>query len=231
MWAALRAKCLTSDSARWRCRLNTTIRGEALGDETVDHGAGPAAGAEDHGLAGHLLLADEAVEGHPEARHVGVVADQPLALAGDRVDRAGRVRLLGQAVDQRDDLLLVGDRDVRAEERRRRAARRSRRRAPSAGDPTARRWRRCRGRRRPPAASRPTANGRPDGRSGPRAWSCSHPFEFREEAGVRDRRARRCVDRRRPPGDETRDGERHRQPVVVEAAGSARRSAVSARRS
>ncbi len=90
--------------------------GEALGDQPVDHGSRAAAGTEDDRLAGHLLLADEAIEGDPEARHVGVVADQPLALPGDRVDRAGGVGLLGQAVDQRDDPLLVGDRDVRAEE-------------------------------------------------------------------------------------------------------------------
>ena len=42
--------------------------------------------------------------------------DQPLALAGDRVDGTGRRRLLGEAVDHRDDPLLVRDGDVRAEE-------------------------------------------------------------------------------------------------------------------
>ena len=89
---------------------------EALGDEAVDDGPGAAAGAEDDRLARHLLLADEPVEGDLEARHVRVVADQPLALAGDRVDRAGRVRLVGQAVDHRHDPLLVRDRDVGAEE-------------------------------------------------------------------------------------------------------------------
>ena len=44
------------------------------------------------------------------------MADQPLALAGDRVDRAGGVGLLGQPVDHRDDPFLVRDRDVGAEE-------------------------------------------------------------------------------------------------------------------
>ena len=137
---------------------------EALGDQPVDDGAGAAAGAEDHGGARHPLLPDEGLEGDAEARHVGVVADEALALAGDRVDGAGGVRLLGQAVDEAGRLLLVGDRDVRPQERRRSAARRSRRRAPAAPGPTARRWPGCRPRRTPPAASRRRASGRPDGR-------------------------------------------------------------------
>src|SRR6185295_17059779 len=51
-----------------------------------------------------------------EAGDVGVVADEPLALAGDRVDRPGGLGLLGQLVDERHDPLLVGDRDVRPQE-------------------------------------------------------------------------------------------------------------------
>ena len=89
---------------------------EALGDEAVDDRPGAAAGAEHDGLAGHLLLADELVERDLEPGHVGVVPDEALALARDRVDRAGRVGLLGQAVDHGHDPLLVRDRDVRAEE-------------------------------------------------------------------------------------------------------------------
>ena len=89
---------------------------EALGDQAVDDRPGAAAGAEHHRLARHLLLADQPVERDLEAGHVGVVADQPLALAGDRVDRAGRVGLLGQPVDHRDDPLLVRDRHVGAQE-------------------------------------------------------------------------------------------------------------------
>ena len=89
---------------------------EALADEAVDDGPGAAAGAEHDRLARHLLPADELVERDLEARHVGVVADEPLALARDRVDRAGRLRLLGQPVDHRHDPLLVRDRDVGAEE-------------------------------------------------------------------------------------------------------------------
>ena len=89
---------------------------EALGDEPVDDGPGAAPGTQHDRLAGHLLLAHEPVEGDLEAGHVGVVPDQPLALAGDGVDRARGVRLLGQAVDQRHDPLLVRDRDVGAQE-------------------------------------------------------------------------------------------------------------------
>jgi len=37
------------------------------------------------------------------------VADKPLALAGERVDRAGRDGILGRAIDERDDPLLVRD--------------------------------------------------------------------------------------------------------------------------
>ena len=48
--------------------------------------------------------------------HVRVVPDEPAALARERVDRAGRLGLLGQLVDHRHDPLLVRDRDVRAEE-------------------------------------------------------------------------------------------------------------------
>ena len=96
--------------------MNTTIRWKPSRDQPVDDRPRAAAGPEDDRLARHLLLADELVEGDLEARHVRVVADEPLAFPGDRVDRAGRVRLLGQAVDHRDDPLLVRDRDVRAQE-------------------------------------------------------------------------------------------------------------------
>ena len=89
---------------------------EALGDQAVDDGTCPAAGPEDDREARHLLLADELVEGDAEARHVGVVADEPLAFLRDRVDGARDVGVLGQPIDERDHPLLVGDRDVRAEE-------------------------------------------------------------------------------------------------------------------
>ncbi len=48
--------------------------------------------------------------------HVGVVADELLALLGDRVDRTRRVGLVGLAIHVGDDPLLVGDRDVGAQE-------------------------------------------------------------------------------------------------------------------
>ena len=83
MCAAVRPKCLTSPSARWRCRLNTIDPLEALADEPVDDGARAAAGAQDDRLARHLLAPDEPVERDLEAGDVGVVADQPLALARD----------------------------------------------------------------------------------------------------------------------------------------------------
>ena len=89
---------------------------EAFGDEAVDDRPGAAAGTQHHRLARHLLLADEPVEGDLEAGHVRVVADQALALAGDGVDRARDMGLVGQPVDHRDDPLLVRDRDVGAEE-------------------------------------------------------------------------------------------------------------------
>jgi hypothetical protein len=89
---------------------------EALGDEAVDDRPGATARAEHDRLARHLLLADQLVERDPEAGHVGVVADESLALAGDGVDRSRRVALLGQPVDHRHHPLLVRDRDVGAEE-------------------------------------------------------------------------------------------------------------------
>ena len=67
-------------------------------------------------MARHLLAPDELVERDLEARDVRVVADEPLALAGERVHGAGERRLLGEAVDHRHDPLLVRDRDVGAEE-------------------------------------------------------------------------------------------------------------------
>ena len=89
---------------------------EALADQAVHHGPATTAGAQHHGLAGHLLAADELVERDLEPGHVRVVADEPLALAGERVDGAGERRLLREAVDHRHDPLLVRDRDVGAEE-------------------------------------------------------------------------------------------------------------------
>ena len=40
------------------------------------------------------------IERLPEARHVRVVADEPLPLARDRVDRPGQLGLLREAVDE-----------------------------------------------------------------------------------------------------------------------------------
>ncbi len=89
---------------------------EALADQAVDDGPRAAAGAQHDRGPGHLLAADEDVERDLEAGHVGVVADELAALLGQRVDGAGRVRLVGELVDHRDDPLLVGDRDVGAQE-------------------------------------------------------------------------------------------------------------------
>ena len=89
---------------------------EPRADEPVDHGARAAARAEQDGLARHLLAADELVERRRKPGHVGVVPDEPLPFARERVDGAGDLRLLRQLVDQRDDPLLVRDRDVHAEE-------------------------------------------------------------------------------------------------------------------
>ena len=116
MWAALRREVLDHALGPMEVPVEHDDPLEALRDQAVDDGAGPATGAEHDGLAGHLLLADQPVEGDLESGHVGVVADQALALAGDRVDRAGAVRLLGQPVDHRDDPLLVRDGHVGAEE-------------------------------------------------------------------------------------------------------------------
>ena len=89
---------------------------EALGDEAVDDRASPAAGPEHDRLARHLLLADQTVERDLEAGHVRVMADQPLAFAGDRVDGARDVGVVGLPVDHRRDPLLVRDGHVRTEE-------------------------------------------------------------------------------------------------------------------
>ena len=89
---------------------------EALGDEAVDDGARAAAGAEDHRVARHLLRPTSLSSATLKPADVGVVADELLAFLGDRIDRARRVGLLGQPIHQRDDPLLVRDRDVRAQE-------------------------------------------------------------------------------------------------------------------
>ncbi len=90
---------------------------EAFGDQAVDDRPGASTRTEHHRLAWHFLLPDQPIEGDLEAGHVGVVPDQPLALPGDRVDRAGVVGFLGQAIDHGDDPLLVRDRHVRPEKR------------------------------------------------------------------------------------------------------------------
>ena len=89
---------------------------EALADQAVHDGPAAAASPEDDGLARHLLAPDELVERDLEAGHIGVVADQPLALARERVHGTGERGLLGEAIDHRDHPLLVRDRHVGAEE-------------------------------------------------------------------------------------------------------------------
>ena len=137
---------------------------EPLADEAVDDGPRAAAGAQHDRGARHLLAADQRVERDLEPGHVRVVADELATLLGQRVDRARRVRLLGQLVDHRHDPLLVGDRDVGAEEVVGPQLHDGVAEARSAPGPTARTSRRCRHGRRRPAASRRTANARRDGR-------------------------------------------------------------------
>ena len=81
MCAALRPKCLTSALRPMEMAVEDDDPLEALGDQPVDDGARAAAGSEHDRVARHLLLADEPVERDPEAGHVRVVADEPLALA------------------------------------------------------------------------------------------------------------------------------------------------------
>jgi hypothetical protein len=88
---------------------------EAFADQAVHDRACAAAGSQEHGRAGHLLAAHEAVERDPEGGHVGVVADQAATLAGDGVDRARGVRLLGDAIHERHGPFLVRDRHVGAQ--------------------------------------------------------------------------------------------------------------------
>jgi hypothetical protein len=89
---------------------------EALGDQAVDDRSCAAAGAEDDGVPRHLLFADEAVERDTEPGHIRVVADEAPALARDRIDGTGHVSLVGLSIDERDDSLLVRDRDVGSKE-------------------------------------------------------------------------------------------------------------------
>ena len=89
---------------------------EAGRDEAVHDRPRAAAGAEHDRRARHLLTSDQLVERDLERRHVGVVADQPPALARDRVDGTGRLGVLGQPVDHRHHPLLVRDGHVGAQE-------------------------------------------------------------------------------------------------------------------
>ena len=130
MCAALRPKWLHQPLRAMEVAVEDDDAQEAGADQAVDDGPRAAAGPEHDRLARHLLAPDELVQRGLEARHVRVVADEPPALAGERVDRAGGLRLLGQPVDERHDPLLVRDRDVHPEEvvaadlaRSRRAAR------------------------------------------------------------------------------------------------------------
>ncbi len=88
---------------------------EATRDEAVDDRPRAAPGPQHDRRAWHLLAPDQLVESDLEGRHVGVVADQPAALAGDGVDRARRLRVLGQAVDHGHHPLLVRDGHVGAQ--------------------------------------------------------------------------------------------------------------------
>ena len=151
--------------------------------------------------------------------HVRVVADEPLALAGDRVDGAGDLGLLGQAVDERDHPLLVGDRDVRAEEVV----------AADLGDRVGQ------GDRRPVPelvggvdalvvergllhrARQRVGDGMAD--EDDALGHDANPSEVVEEAGIGDRGAAGPEDGRPAGGDEAGDGEGHRQAMVVEAVG------------
>ncbi len=96
--------------------MKTTIRWKPSVMSAVHHGSSRPAGTQDDGVARHLLPADELVQGDLEAGHVGVVADELLALPRDDVDRARCLSVLGQAVHQGDDVLLVGDCHVGAQE-------------------------------------------------------------------------------------------------------------------
>ena len=89
---------------------------EAQRDERVDHRAAAAAGADDDGVARHLLVAHQLVERSLEADDVGVVADQLVAVAGDGVDRAGRLGLIREPVEHRRHAILVRMADVGAQE-------------------------------------------------------------------------------------------------------------------
>ena len=75
---------------------------EALRDEAVDDGPRAAAGAQDHGRAGHLLLARPASS--RATRKPGTSVLWPTSRLPSLVivlTAPGRVRLLGQAIDER----------------------------------------------------------------------------------------------------------------------------------
>ena len=116
MCAALRLKCLTRDSARCRWRLNTTTRWKPSRIRPWTTARDPPPAPSTTAWRGIFWRPTSLSRAILEARHVRVVPDELLALLGDGVDRAGRVGLLGELVHQGDDPLLVGDRDVGAQE-------------------------------------------------------------------------------------------------------------------
>src|SRR3954452_2292996 len=81
---------------------------ESFADESIDPRASATAGSEDDRGSWHLLAADELVEGDLEAGNVGVVTDEPAALARDRVDRARRLAFFRETVDERTTRSLCG---------------------------------------------------------------------------------------------------------------------------
>ena len=93
------------------------IRWKPSRDQAVDDGPRAAAGPEHDRRARGIFCLPTSLSSATVKPGTSVLwPTSRLPSLRDRVDRAGRVGLLGQPVDERHDPLLVRDRDVRAEE-------------------------------------------------------------------------------------------------------------------
>ena len=81
-----------------------------------DGGARGATRTEDQCGARGASSVEQRIECAAQSRHVGVPPNKTASGARDRIDGADRCGLFGHRIEQRTDRLLVGDRDVGADQ-------------------------------------------------------------------------------------------------------------------